>query len=308
MLDRIEKLYNKNSEIYIRSSPKLVKVALEHFAARCAEKSRVSDELGIDPSGLRRWCRTGILPLSIFLKLKLSGIDMESLRNHIKFVTAPKSFHKVRIPKLNGNIAYLVGYISGDGHLKDPQANDKKWEIIVESWTDTSELLMLNKILFKNFNIKGSIIRNRGRKGSRLFINSKILHRLLTQIFNIPVGKKSDIMSVPLLIRKGDEPIKKGYIQGWFDAEGFVTQSHKRPQVEFYIKSDNVTNWIKTELENHGIKVYKNYRGTLIIRKKQIMKFASVIGFKHRKQLKKLASNTASGNTRGPNGDHDYWV
>ncbi len=296
MREFIKKIYESKdegyrNEIFATLDPKIIsKVKFRNISR--------------DKSTIRRWKRTAKIPFSVLLK----GKNERELKNKILYLSTHASSHKVKIPELNPDIAYFVGYVSGDGHLKSYRMS-KKWEIIIESWTDLNELKILNDILYKNFGIKGSISKNKTRKGWRLFINSKIIYRVLTNIFNMPAGNKSSIIiDVPTIIKNSDSNIVMNYIKGWFDAEGFVTTSHDRLQIEFYVKSKKITKWLKKKFDEFKINSNLKKNNTLIIYSSNIEKFCSLIGFRHRKQLKKLAVNTESGNTRATNGDRDYWA
>ncbi len=297
----------EKGEIFLISSTESISNFLENLKIKFRSYKNLSQKIGIDESSIRRWKRNNQIPLSLVTKFKDVG-DVKEIIKNLEYVTTKSSPNKVKIPVLDAEIAYIVGYISGDGHLREPEKHKDHWEIIVESWTDESRLDFINLVMREKFNISGVKIANKKRRGWRLFINSKIFHKILTKIFEIPIGKKFDKIIIPEVIQNADCEIKKKYIQGWFDAEGFVTSSKNKLQIEFYVKNANVTEWIKNELQKLKIRVYENRRGTLIIRSSQIRTFNSLIGFQHRKQLSKLAVSTVSGNTRAPSGIHDYWV
>jgi DNA-binding transcriptional regulator YiaG len=310
MREYLEMLYEKRdkTDIYLKSDTELISKLIQKLIQKFGSVKSFAEYFKVDESTVRRWKRSGIIPLSLLKKLiKNSEFrdEVNDIKQNTKWLSVPSSPNKVKIPEMNPEIAYIVGYISGDGHIRNPTKSGDKWEIIVESWSDSNILKMINKIVSKNFGIRGNLHKNTTRKGWRLFISSKIFHRILTRLFKIPVGEKYSRVRVPQIIKNANEKIRQAYIQGWFDAEGFVTYSHNKPQIEFFIKNRSVTKWIKQQLENFGIKVYQNKRGTLIIRYRQIDNFCSFIGFRHSKQLKKLADSMASGNTRAPSGGHD---
>jgi len=311
MREYIQKFYRKNEkgEIFLISSTVAVKDLLEKLKNKFGSYRNLSEKLGVDESSVRRWRRDGQIPLSLIVNLKRDFSDeKKEIFKTLECLTTKSSPNKIRIPELDQEVGYVVGYISGDGHLRIPAKHKDHWEIIIESWTDETRLDFINEILKRKFNLTGVKASNKTRKGWRLFINSKIFHKVLTTIFEIPMGEKYDIIRVPRIIKEASLEVKKKYIQGWFDSEGFVTFSKGNLQIEFYIKNVEVTDWIKKELEKSGIRVYKNKRGTLIIRKSQISLFNSLIGFQHRKQLSKLAISTVSGNTRGPSDGRYYLV
>lgn len=278
ILEKFHKKIDKKEGIYAHLEGNYVDKLLQRLTVKQGNLKNLSAVLNRDESSLRRWRRNHIIPFPL--------VHREYI-NKVKFLSVPSSPHKITIPDLTEEIAYLIGYISGDGHLKNP-VKSGKWETIIESWTDVGELKRINKILTKNFNIKGSITKNKTRKGWRLFINSKIFHRILTKIFEIPTGKKSEKIRVPKIIKKSSNSVIKGYIRSWFDAEGFVTKSHNRIQIEFQIKNIKVTKWIKHQLKKFGIKANLKKNNTIVVYSGEIENFCSVIGFRNGKQLKKL--------------------
>jgi len=302
----IQKLQNQN--VYLESEKSDINKLLIKLK-NCTFR-QLSKNLRIDESTLRRWRRKGKIPIDLIIQLKSKfPKETRSIIEKISYLSTPKSNQKLKIPDLNEEVGYLLGYVSGDGHLRDPLKHNSQWEITVESWTDKKTLEILKKILKENFEIRSSITKNKTRKGWRLTINCKLLHLILNRVFKIPVGKKADKIKIPKIIQNLPSNILQSYIRGWFDSEGFVTTSKKKLQIEFYVKNRNVLNWMKKQLKIIGINVYqKRKKGTLIIRRSEFDNFNSKIGFWHRKQSSKLAGSRVSGNTRTPSDGHDYWA
>lgn len=277
------------SGIYFNTNPRISKKLFSDLQKRFGTFRKIAKYLSVDESNLRKWRRTGKISVSAIQRLSRypeTKIAIQELEKNVKYLSVQTSPHKISIPTLVPELAYLVGYISGDGHLKRPINN--KWEITIESWTDRKTLETLNNMIYKNFGIRGSLTKNNTRDGWRLYINSRIIYIIFNEIFEIPEGKKSDKMKTPKMIKGASVNIQKKYIQGWYDAEGFVTSSHGRPQIEFYINNKNIIFWINKQLNSFGIKTYKKKRGTIIISSRNIQKFSETVGFRHGKQLKKL--------------------
>ena len=277
------------SGIYLNVNPEISKELFDSLQQRFGTFRNLSNEVSIDESNLRKWRRNGKVPISAVKRLlkhpETMGI-MPKLTANIKYLSVQSSPHRVFIPNLTPELAYVVGYVSGDGHLKPPKGG--KWEIIAESWTDKKILESVNLIIKKCFGIVGSLNKNVNRKGWRLFINSRIVHIFLNELFEIPVGKKSDKVNVPRVIRNASDAIRKSYLRGWFDAEGFVTRSHGRKQIEFFVNNKRVSKWVSNQLSGFGVKNNKNKRGTVIIYSRNIRKFSEQVGFNHDKQVRKL--------------------
>lgn len=300
---------DEKGELFVISSKKNIENLFRKLSKKFGSYRKLSRNIGIDECSLRRWRRNSQVSFSVLMKFeKEYQVEVEKIIKEIKYVTSKSSPNKIKIPELDPEIAYLVGYVSGDGHIRVPLKNRDHWEIIVESWTDESRLDYINEILKRKFNLTGIKTKNKTRPGYRLYINSKVVHKILTKVFEIPMGKKSDIIEVSKIIDKSNSKIKRKYLQGWFDAEGFVTFDKGNPRIEFYVKNRNITKWVKKELEINKIKVYKNKKGVLILRKSQINTFNSSIGFQHRKQLSKLSFSTVNGNNRATSSSRVYWA
>ena len=255
------------SGIYLNVNPEISKELFDSLQQRFGTFRNLSNEVSIDESNLRKWRRNGKVPISAVKRLlkhpETMGI-MPKLTANIKYLSVQSSPHRVFIPNLTPELAYVVGYVSGDGHLKPPKGG--KWEIIAESWTDKKILESVNLIIKKCFGIVGSLNKN----------------------VEIPVGKKSDKVNVPRVIRNASDAIRKSYLRGWFDAEGFVTRSHGRKQIEFFVNNKRVSKWVSNQLSGFGVKNNKNKRGTVIIYSRNIRKFSEQVGFNHDKQVRKL--------------------
>ena len=125
----------------------------------------------------------------------------------------------VKLPlKISDDLSCLVAFIIGDGHLLK-----NKFRTSIES-SNKNLLLIASKIVKDLFNIKTSIkkIKKRDRKKQtyHLTIYSKAIQELLSIIFKIPRGKKSNIVRVPKQISLRDKKIKGAFIIGLLAAEG----------------------------------------------------------------------------------------
>lgn len=153
MKDLLEKLNVENEEnpIIVNSSRDSVRNLLNKLETKFINKKDVSHYLSVDPSTVRRWKRNGQIPLPLIVKLReLFPNETKEVTNMSSFLSLQKSSQKVKIPEINCNIGYVIGYISGDGHLRNPLKN-RQWEAIIESWTDKNILKTINKILQENF-------------------------------------------------------------------------------------------------------------------------------------------------------------
>ncbi len=276
-MDKFLEKISEHTGIYINTNPLLVRRLLDKISNRFRTFKEMASYFQTDEKNIRNWIKNGKFPLKTLVDFRTDK-ETESIinliTNKIKFLSVQSSPHKVKIPKITSEIAYLAGYISGDGHLKNPLKSNK-WEITIESWKEKKHLKRCKEIVNRHFAISPVISKNKTRKGWRLFINSKIVFLYFSEIFRIPHGKKSSTIRVPEVIKRSSQKIKRAYISGWIDAEGFLTKSHGRPQFEFFIKNNSVSDWVKENIEEMGIKVNKNKKGTLIIYSKNVPIFLS---------------------------------
>lgn len=130
----------------------------------------------------------------------------------------PSKFARIPV-KLNSDIACLAGIIIGDGNLsKDKQRItielvDKKLLVRIQQ--------MVYYIFKKNVNIHKRIDKRINRK-TRYFINinNAVIYDLMNKTFEIPKGKKSNIVMIPSMILKSSKRIKKAFLVGILVADG----------------------------------------------------------------------------------------
>lgn len=140
---------------------------------------------------------------------------------------------KVKLPKiLTPELAYLVGYIAGDGHLLDvfkEKQRTGEFEFRIEI-TSNDEYLFKNYIepTFQNiFDIKGKFYKYKNRKAYEYYLSSKVLFIFLNKVFELPIGKKNGSLHVPKIILNSDSQIKASFLAGFFDTDGCVTVNKK---------------------------------------------------------------------------------
>lgn len=112
-----------------------------------------------------------------------------------------------------------MGLIIGDGHL------DKKRKRIVIGLTDLNLIKKIRKLINDLFMIKLNIFSRIDKRPNRKIIHTlqfdnTIVYSLLNKIFEIPKGKKSDIVYVSQLIKKSNLKNKKGFLIGLFASDG----------------------------------------------------------------------------------------
>lgn len=126
---------------------------------------------------------------------------------------------QTKIPLIiNKKLAFFVGAIIGDGHLRK-----SKFQTTIEL-TNKDLLNLLKDICFelfnRSFNISKEIIRENRKNSWVLIIDSKSIYLLLKDVFEIPCGKKSSIVKVPKFIIQSDSSIKLSFLKGIMATEG----------------------------------------------------------------------------------------
>jgi len=125
----------------------------------------------------------------------------------------PKS--RLVLPKaIDRNLALVIGYLAGDGNIEDERLNFSEQDRQVAEFYES----LLRKVFNAN-------VRTRFRESKNYYeirCGGKPIVRLVRQEFpEAKVGKKSGI---PRKILKSDNSVLAGFLQGIFDAEGFVTE------------------------------------------------------------------------------------
>ncbi|MAH07250.1 hypothetical protein CMI38_03305 [Candidatus Pacearchaeota archaeon] len=119
---------------------------------------------------------------------------------------------------LSEELSFFIATIIGDGHLK----KDKK-QIIIEL-SDKKLLEFIQEICINIFNRSFNIKKIKPREGRKLthaiYMDSKAIHNLLNQTFEIPTGNKSNIVYIPGFIRNSDYKIKASFLSGIMMTEG----------------------------------------------------------------------------------------
>lgn len=158
---------------------------------------------------------------------------------------------ETQIPlELGEELSFLSALIIGDGHLKK-----SKFQISFEC-TNRDLVIFLRTIckrLFnREFNINDVKLRPLKKQSFHMCIDSKAIYNLLNLVFEIPIGKKSDIVKIPLIILNSkDESIKAAFILGIMATEG----GNRRRGLGLSSASKELRDNTMTTLESMGIKV-----------------------------------------------------
>lgn len=167
---------------------------------------------------------------------------------------------EVSLPlEFNEDIAYLIGFFQGDGHLK--KENKKTFqEYSIYFYEKNKKVLnQINEILYKNFRSKGRIYFQTRKNGHwfTLRISSKPLYIFFKNILNLKVGKKVRNIETPEIIKISNNSMQLSFIKGFFDAEGGIGETKKNPWLDIGQASNEkpceILSWIRDKLKNKEI-------------------------------------------------------
>ena len=213
------------------------------------------------------------------------------------FFRSFKTNVKIRVVKeLTPRLAYLLGVLYADGSLRDTWNTYQKegrfrYEITI---TDESKehLENVRMLLDEEFNIKTNVktVYNRWH---RLLFYSGSLHRMLSKVFEMPIGYKKGKLKVPDIINNAPDEIKKYFIMGFFDGDGSCTKIKKQKKISPIIHVSQSDPKILIEIQN----LLKNFELDFKLHKKRrekfvwymletkskttIKKYSQIIGFLH---------------------------
>lgn len=202
----------------------------------------------------------------------------------------------VKLPRtLTSDLAYYIGYLQGDGYLE----SDKKSYGFADEYKNQME--KLNELTKKLFNINGHIFEVVSKIATKpcytLVINSFVVNSFIHNYFGIIRGKKKELRIPKIMF--SNKKILASYISGLYDSDGTIPKNPRKAKQLFLdvtMKDKFFMNEIKNALEFFGIfslKLYerRSHSGVgswdspsweIRIRKKsEIIKFLSVIGFRH---------------------------
>lgn len=169
-----------------------------------------------------------IFLLSLMIKVKHGKFENVIIENSTMMVA--RSHHKLKIPVLDSDLAYLTGYHLGDGYLEDVDKTygrgEQNYEIVYAD-SDLEQIKLISNIIKNKFDFNLKIQRKKnnevwiGRVGS-----CKVLHWFLNKKLGIPMGKKN-VISIPEWVLANDKFLNN-FLSGFFDAEGDVSKTTNR--------------------------------------------------------------------------------
>jgi len=313
-LDKLENV--KGKEICIVGIGNVIKQLYIEIRKNCARNvlELISSELKISSRTLYYWInnKKGI-PIWKLKKLislwstvcKKSDRDKEKIWENIykhdkKFsISGGKC---VNLPvKLTKDLAYLLGYICGDGCLVNPYFSfkkKKKMGCIISIYEESEQHLknVIKPLFLEIFDLKVNVVPSSNENSYNITFTSKVIHTFLTKVFDLPFGKKSGKLKIPDLIKKSPKDIQIAFIQGMYDSDGTIYwyREGKRIITKIAIKQATklMLDEIKEVLDRLKIKSngpYWDRRAGVwsleIKDKKSLRLFKHYINFRHHKKI-----------------------
>lgn len=224
----------------------------------------------------------------------LSGkhtVPLELIRNsaaigpRILHANYKSSKFKVKFPKLDEKLFYFAGVVLGDGHISGVIRSQgyRRYKVQIQKLRTNFSEFYLPNLIDEIFGVKPKIYF--WKKKSELVninANSKIVSRVLTNVFGFSYGKKTD---TPIdFVQKFPDNLQLQFIAGLWDTDGgksgktfaFCNSSKK---MVLYVKDFMEKNYIET-------KFYEQHKGPftwylLFVRTRDTEKFLNLFPLKN---------------------------
>ena len=217
-----------------------------------------------------------------------------------------KVLRKITLPNQSKNLAELVGIFMGDGHVHEYQAT-----VVTNSITDKEHAQYISELIQKLFFVPVSITKRKNSNALVVCVSSKEFCRLLS-LFGIPKGNKVTLqVKMPKWITN-KMSYRKAFIRGLFDTDGSVYLDNKTHNgknysylgMSFSNRSLPLISAFKEELQSLGFHpTQKTKYAVFLRRRKEILRYFSVIGSsnpKHKKKIERTFKSAYLKNGRVP--------
>lgn len=283
---------------YVKITSKLIKQIRKKYMNK--EIIKITEGYIVRRSNLNtainRWFENKTFPL-----ITLRAIYKEKLyniTNEIEYFTDFLNKSRFYFPKtlselLNKRLIYFIGCSVGDGHIDKA---GKRW-ILVDGSSYKEKLVYSKEFVLKLSKLLQNYINTYNIRYYEtkyvLSINNKLFCRFLNFFFELPFGKKKDVvLKKPLILKFSKEDLEKYFWRGLFDTDGSVI---KQGSVNFCSSDKNLLNECRNYLNKINIKSRKKEQ-ILNIYMKYLNKFAH-IGLSHPRKQKELLNLLKKGLT-----------
>ena len=244
--------------------------------------------------------RRAIVDPSIYVKISdyylvPNGKGMVKVPNEglppekVQYLSSVNSHHVKLIREVDEKLSYIAGVILGDGYISS------RGYYISATFDDEDYMEAFVTAVSKFIPNYVPRMKNDG-KSTVVTVGSKIFAEMLSRIFGIPKGRKSETWDVPDVVLSNDE-LMRYFIAGLFDADGYVDKNG--PSIILATKSENVARKIwyalqrlgiistVSRVKNRGFKEGEIFR-VIISGVEDLTKFAKFIPLRHSRKRAKL--------------------
>ncbi|WP_042698217.1 ATPase, T2SS/T4P/T4SS family [Thermococcus sp. PK] len=265
-----------------------------------AEKLKVGDRVAVMMNPPKPPQRRAIVDPSIYVKISdyylvPNGKGMVKVPNEglppekVQYLSSVNSHHVKLIREVDEKLSYIAGVILGDGYISS------RGYYISATFDDEDYMEAFVTAVSKFIPNYVPRMKNDG-KSTVVTVGSKIFAEMLSRIFGIPKGRKSETWDVPDVVLSNDE-LMRYFIAGLFDADGYVDKNG--PSIILATKSENVARKIwyalqrlgiistVSRVKNRGFKEGEIFR-VIISGVEDLTKFAKFIPLRHSRKRAKL--------------------
>lgn len=262
LLDLIEDSDNKEASVYLNNVGWFVEdiwndILPKDRTGKMIRRS-ITDSLGVCPSIIYAYKnnRKAISINMLYTLLLLWGkhcnktnIEVEGKwqvlykQNDWRLSTHSKHQKTMLPKKITPKLSYLMGWMVGDGHLKELH----NYLIKISEKSVSQLCFVLRPLFFDLFGITAPLFRRYGC-GYALQVGSKPVYRFMKNVLGLRVG------SIPDIIWTFDNENKKYFLIGVFDSEGYVNTNYLDRRVTISQSDKNFLINIRGLFDDIGIK------------------------------------------------------
>lgn len=181
---------------------------------------------------------------------------------------------RIIFPKINQDLAELVGILTGDGYIGQYILQDRIVSSIEISANKIKDLEYIEKfvspLVKELFNLNPNIYKKKGENTLRLIIYSKDIFQFIKNL-GFPPGKKGFISPPKWILN--NKIFFRRFIRGFFDTDGCINLKNKEgkkyPVLNMGSKSEPLLKCISVFLKNNRI---SSYLGKIIAKDKRFKK------------------------------------
>ncbi len=162
--------------------------------------------------------------------MKIESNELNLKLYHLRGLSYVKgSGHRVKIPKLDKDLALFLGILWGDGWISKREVAEKKWNWRIGIVEDDIPLIKHFIILTeKVFSIKSKI--HDRKTYLEAYFNSRIVYEFLNKIYGFPDGKKIGRLYIPKVIADSNELVSS-FLAGVFSTDGKFVVYRDYPRI-----------------------------------------------------------------------------